>query len=69
MWDAANWGYWGVFLLMVLENVIPPVPSEAIMSIGGIAVAKGEMNFIILIAVGVLDLAANLPFLRLYLGV
>jgi membrane protein DedA with SNARE-associated domain len=52
MWDAANWGYWGVFLLMVLENVIPPIPSEAIMSMGGIAVAKGQMNFWILIAVG-----------------
>ncbi|HEX8300257.1 DedA family protein [Sphingomonas sp.] len=54
MWDAANWGYWGVFLLMVLENVIPPVPSEAIMSMGGIAVAKGEMNFFVLILVGTL---------------
>jgi membrane protein DedA with SNARE-associated domain len=52
MWDAANWGYWGVFLLMVLENVIPPIPSEAIMSMGGIAVAKGQMNFAALIAVG-----------------
>lgn len=52
MWEAANWGYWGVFLLMVLENVIPPVPSEAIMSMGGIAVAKGQMNFAMLVAVG-----------------
>ena len=52
MWDAANWGYWGVFLLMVLENVVPPVPSEAIMSMGGIAVSKGQMNFAALIAVG-----------------
>lgn len=52
MWEAANWGYWGVFLLMVLENVIPPVPSEAIMSMGGIAVAKGQMNFAVLVAVG-----------------
>jgi len=52
MWDAANWGYWGVFLLMVLENVIPPVPSEAIMTVGGIAVSKGQMNFAALVAVG-----------------
>lgn len=52
MWEAANWGYWGVFLLMVLENVIPPIPSEAIMSMGGIAVAKGQMNFAALIGVG-----------------
>ncbi len=52
MWDAANWGYWGVFLLMILENVIPPIPSEAIMSMGGIAVSKGQMNFAALVAVG-----------------
>ena len=52
MWDAANWGYWGVFLLMILENVIPPVPSEAIMTVGGIAVSKGQMNFAALVAVG-----------------
>ncbi|MES2441316.1 MAG: DedA family protein [Pseudomonadota bacterium] len=47
-----DWGYWGVFLLMVLENVIPPIPSEVIMSIGGIAAAQGKMNFAILVAVG-----------------
>lgn len=52
MWDAYNWGYWGVFLLMMLENVIPPIPSEAIMSVAGIAVAKGQMNFVALVAVG-----------------
>lgn len=52
MWDAANWGYWGVFFLMILENVIPPVPSEAIMSVAGIAVSKGQMNFAALVAVG-----------------
>ena len=52
MWDAVSWGYWGIFFLMMLENVIPPVPSEAIMSVGGIAVAKGQMDFTLLVAVG-----------------
>ncbi len=47
-----DWGYWGVFVLMFLENVIPPIPSEVIMSIGGIAAAHGKMNFAILVAVG-----------------
>ncbi|WP_264941940.1 DedA family protein [Sphingomonas caeni] len=37
---------------MLLENVIPPVPSEAIMSMGGIAVAKGQMDPFLLIAAG-----------------
>ncbi|MEI9927152.1 MAG: DedA family protein [Sphingomonas sp.] len=52
MIDAVAWGYWGIFLLMVLENVVPPVPSEVIMSIGGIAAAHGRMNFVALVAVG-----------------
>lgn len=52
MWDAVSWGYWGIFWLMVLENVIPPIPSEAIMSVGGIAVARGQMDFTLLVLVG-----------------
>ena len=52
MWDAVAWGYWGIFFLMVLENVVPPVPSEAIMSVGGIAVARGQMDFALLVFVG-----------------
>ncbi len=43
--SIARGGYLGIFLLMVLENVIPPVPSEVIMGIGGILVARGEMQF------------------------
>ena len=54
MADWLDWGYLGVFLLMVLENVIPPVPSEVIMSLGGIAVAQGRMDFTLLVIVGTL---------------
>jgi membrane protein DedA with SNARE-associated domain len=49
-----DWGYLGIFLLMVLENVIPPVPSEVIMSLGGIAAGQGKMNFALLVLVGTL---------------
>ena len=45
-------GYVGIFVLMVLENVFPPIPSELIMGIGGIAVARGSMTFWPLLAVG-----------------
>jgi len=38
-------GYWGIAFLMALENIIPPIPSELIMGIGGIAVERGTMNF------------------------
>lgn len=38
-------GYLGIMLLMALENIIPPIPSEVIMGLGGIAVARGDMAF------------------------
>lgn len=38
-------GYFGIALLMALENIFPPIPSEIIMGVGGVAVAKGRMEF------------------------
>jgi membrane protein DedA with SNARE-associated domain len=45
-------GYWGIALLMVIENVFPPIPSEVIMGLGGMAVARGSMQFWPLLFVG-----------------
>lgn len=42
----AQTGYLGVFLLMALENIFPPIPSEIIMPFAGFVVAKGELNLI-----------------------
>jgi membrane protein DedA with SNARE-associated domain len=39
-------GLAGVFLLMFLENVFPPVPSELIMPLAGFAAADGRMSLI-----------------------
>ena len=36
--------YVGVFLLMFLETVFPPVPSEVIMPIAGVGAARGQMT-------------------------
>jgi membrane protein DedA with SNARE-associated domain len=47
-------GYWGIFALMVLENLFPPIPSELIMGVGGIAVAHGTMTFWPLLITGTL---------------
>ncbi len=47
-------GYWGIFALMVIENVFPPIPSEVIMGMGGVAVARGSMEFWPLLFVGTL---------------
>jgi membrane protein DedA with SNARE-associated domain len=38
-------GYWGVGLLMFLENLFPPIPSELIMPLAGFMVSKGQWNF------------------------
>lgn len=51
--DLIAWGgYLGIFLLMALENIVPPIPSEVIMGLGGIAVARGDMQLGALIAAG-----------------
>src|SRR3546814_16307080 len=48
-----SWGYFGILVLMMLENVFPPIPSEVIMALGGIAAAQGRFDFWTLIAVAV----------------
>ena len=48
-----SWGYWGIGILMFLENVFPPIPSEVIMSLGGVAVAQGRFDFWTLVAAAV----------------
>jgi membrane protein DedA with SNARE-associated domain len=52
-------GYFGIFLLMALENIVPPVPSEVIMGLGGIAVAQGHMAFVPLVVAGTLGTVAG----------
>jgi membrane protein DedA with SNARE-associated domain len=46
-------GYVGIALLMFLENLFPPIPSELIMPLAGFTVAKGEMNFLSAVIAGV----------------
>lgn len=52
-------GYWGIALLMALENIFPPIPSEVIMGLGGIAVARGSMEFWPLLAAGTIGSTAG----------
>ena len=37
-------GYLGVFLLMLLETVFPPVPSEVIMTVAGVRASSGPLT-------------------------
>lgn len=50
-------GYWGIALLMALENIFPPIPSELIMGVGGLAVARGTMQFVPLLIAGTIGSA------------
>lgn len=45
-------GYLGIALLMAIENIFPPIPSELIMGLGGISVARGDMAMLPLIVAG-----------------
>ena len=47
-------GYWGIGLLMFLENLFPPIPSELIMPLAGFTVAQGKLNFALVVLAGVL---------------
>lgn len=44
--------YLGVGFLMFLETVFPPIPSEVIMPVAGLAAARGKMGIIGVIASG-----------------
>ena len=46
--------YFVIGLAMFLENLIPPIPSEIIMPLGGFFVYKGDLNFYILIISGLI---------------
>lgn len=39
-----DWGYAGIFMLMFIENVFPPIPSELIMPFAGYVAASGELS-------------------------
>lgn len=39
-------GYGGFFLLMLLQDVFPPLPSELIMAMAGFAASKGELSLV-----------------------
>ena len=47
-------GYPGIVLAMALENIFPPIPSEAVLPFAGALSAKGELNFWLAVAAGTL---------------
>lgn len=60
-------GYWGIGLLMFLENLFPPIPSELIMPLAGYSAAQGQIALVPAIFAGVLGtMLGALPWY--YLG-
>jgi membrane protein DedA with SNARE-associated domain len=45
-------GYTGVFILMLLETVFPPIPSEVVMPVAGLRAAQGPLGLGGVIAAG-----------------
>lgn len=67
----AESGYPGIFFLMVIENVFPPIPSELIMPLAGFTAASGDLNIMLVVAAGTAgSIAGTLPwyFAGLYFG-
>jgi membrane protein DedA with SNARE-associated domain len=64
-------GYVGIALLMVAENVFPPIPSELVVPFAGFLISRGEMNFVAVVvasSVGTLVGTTFLYYLGMWLG-
>ncbi len=60
-------GYLGVAVLMALENIFPPMPSEAIMGAGALAIDRGSMQFWPLLVAGTIGTVIG-NYFWFYLG-
>jgi membrane protein DedA with SNARE-associated domain/uncharacterized membrane protein YkvA (DUF1232 family) len=64
-------GYPGIVLMMLAENVFPPIPSELIMPLAGFVAAQGQLNPVLVVLAGTLgSVLGALPwyFAGLWLG-
>lgn len=56
-------GYLGIVVLMFLENVFPPIPSELIMPLAGFTASQGELSLSGVIVAGIAgSILGALPF-------
>jgi membrane protein DedA with SNARE-associated domain/uncharacterized membrane protein YkvA (DUF1232 family) len=47
-------GYAGILLMMLAENIFPPIPSELIMPLAGFVAARGELDPVLVVLAGTL---------------
>ena len=53
--ETNQWiGYGAILLAMLLENLIPPIPSELIMPLGGYYVSQGQLDFLPVVLSGLI---------------
>ena len=56
-------GYLGIFLLMLVEAVFPPIPSELIIPFAGFSAAEGNLDFLgVVVAATLGSLAGMIPW-------
>jgi membrane protein DedA with SNARE-associated domain/uncharacterized membrane protein YkvA (DUF1232 family) len=51
---VSQYGYPGIALLMLGENIFPPIPSELIMPLAGFVAAQGRLNPVLVVLAGTL---------------
>ena len=62
-----SFGYVGLALMMFLENIFPPIPSEVIMPLGGFVASQGKLSLPLVILAGTIgSVVGQLPLY--YLG-
>ncbi|MBW4619617.1 MAG: DedA family protein [Cyanosarcina radialis HA8281-LM2] len=60
---VASLGYVGIALLMLLENLFPPIPSELIMPLAGFAVRQSQLTWPLVILAGTIgSVLGTLPW-------
>lgn len=50
----ADFGYIGIFVLIMIENLFPPIPSEIILTFGGFMTTVTSLNIVMVIIVATL---------------
>ncbi|MBC1413789.1 DedA family protein [Listeria welshimeri] len=50
----ADFGYIGIFLLIMVENLFPPIPSEIILTFGGFMTTVSSLNVVMVIIIATL---------------
>jgi membrane protein DedA with SNARE-associated domain len=54
--------YFGIFLLILIENIFPPIPSEIILPLSGFAVSQGKLDPLLVLLSATLGSLAGAVF-------